>query len=91
MRCDSDLTATWPNELEDSNLFWASNEEDNLSGPKFRLFSQVDVRIVEPNTVYNCKYAWVIGSEFNAATKSKLVIGKTYKYTNLSRFETNFE
>lgn len=55
VRCDSDLTATWPNEVEDSDLFWASNEDENLSGPKFRLFSEVDVRTVEANTEYKFK------------------------------------
>ena len=60
VRCDSDLTATWPNEVEDSDLFWASNEDENLSGPKFRLFTEVDVRTVEPNTQYKSKYLFAV-------------------------------
>ena len=54
-RCDSDFVAGWPNELEDSVLIWTSNEKADLSGPKFRLFSDVDIRFVEPNTEYKRK------------------------------------
>ena len=55
IRCGADYTSGWPFELEDNDLIWTSNEMMDFSGPKIRIFSDVDLRLVEPNTDYKCK------------------------------------
>ena len=68
IRCGADYTSGWPFELEDNDLIWTSNEMMDFSGPKIRIFSDVDLRLVEPNTDYKCKILRHLGR----ATKSLL-------------------
>ena len=41
--------------MVETDLTWAPNAKEDRSGPKYRLFSQKDVRSVLPNTPYKCK------------------------------------
>ena len=51
--CSIDYRGQWPVGMPDSDLTWNPNAKDGQSGPKYRLFSQKDVRAVLPNTYTN--------------------------------------
>ena len=43
----------WPADIKDEDLQSVTNENDDFSGPIYRLFTDVDVREVEPETEYS--------------------------------------
>ena len=53
--CSIDYRGQWPVGMPDSDLTWNPNAKEGQSGPKYRLFSQKDVRSVLPNTLYKCE------------------------------------
>ena len=53
--CSIDYRGHWPVGMVETDLTWAPNAKEDRSGPKYRLFSQKDVRSVLPNTPYKCK------------------------------------
>lgn len=53
--CETDFRAKWPIEVRDDDLHWRPNAQEDRSGPKYRLFTSVDVREVLPNLAYHCK------------------------------------
>ena len=53
--CSIDYSGHWPLGFLESDLTWAPNAKEDRTGPKYRLFSEKDVRHVLPNTQYNCK------------------------------------
>lgn len=51
--CSIDYSGHWPLGFIESDLTWAPNAKEDRTGPKYRLFSEKDVRHVLPNTQYN--------------------------------------
>lgn len=52
-QCNVDYPGHWPDGIAREYLHWVSNEQTDLSGPAFRLFSDVDVKLVKPLTKYD--------------------------------------
>jgi len=55
MNCDPDLTSLWPEDLRDEQLLHPANAKPDMSGPYFKLYSQVDVRNIEGDKTYICR------------------------------------
>merc|ERR1712156_149804 len=51
--CETDFRGHWPQEVKDEDLKWISNSKEDGSGPKYRLFTTQDVRVVEPDLAYH--------------------------------------
>ena len=58
--CQKDFRAQWPLGLADEDLHWRPNAKEDQSGPKYRLFTTVDVREVMPKLAYHCKSSTII-------------------------------
>ena len=77
----------------ESDLTWAPNAKEDRTGPKYRLFSEKDVRHVLPNTQYNCKqicstYMKCICVRYIEASIS--TVWKLWKFTDLGSLIGNF-
>ena len=55
-KCETDFRGKWPQNILDEDLQWVRNSKENKSGPKFRIFTSQDVRRVQPNLAYHCKW-----------------------------------
>ena len=73
-KCETDFRGKWPQNILDEDLQWVRNSKENKSGPKFRIFTSQDVRRVQPNLAYHCK--WIFGGKIQMLKKRNIFDAK---------------
>ena len=75
-KCETDFRGKWPQNILDEDLQWVRNSKENKSGPKFRIFTSQDVRRVQPNLAYHCK--WIFGGKIQLL-KNETFLARKFK------------
>ena len=76
--CETDFRGHWPQEVKDEDLKWIANSKEDGSGPKYRLFTTQDVRVVEPDLAYHCKYNVQPGRSIVSLKYRFVILKSTY-------------
>lgn len=54
INCDPEIGRIWPEDLRDDQILHAANAKPGMSGPLFRMYSQVDMRKIVGEKTYLC-------------------------------------